>query len=667
MCGINALFILEKGGCSVSPIIQMNNTLRHRGPDDEGYIFFDINSMAFHVRGGEETDERVYNDHRFDYLPKARVIDALPENVTCALGHRRLSIVDLSVAGHQPMSYAENRYWIVFNGEIYNHQEIRAELEGMGYHFSSTTDTEVILAAYSEWGKDCLQRFNGMWAFVIIDLKEGKIFAARDRFGVKPLYYWFSPNGLLAITSEIKALTVLPGWDPHVDGQMAYDFLNWGLADHTHHTMFRDVKQFRGGEAIEVSLKELRDPLPIYRYYNITPQPFHGTMKEAAEQFYSLFKDSVRYRMIADVPVGSCLSGGLDSSSIVCVVNEILASEGKTDLQKTFSAKAEEKRFDESEYMEVVVSAKRVEAHYIVPKLDTLFDTLGDLAWYHDEPFGSTSIYAQWSVFKLAAENEVVVMLDGQGADETLAGYHSFLFAKLTGLASHLRIIRFVCEIKAIHKRHGYAYNALVKSSVINLVPEGIRGTVKGLFVEEPRKNWFDSGALRINPSNPFEEFGGRGASLKDLSRIQILFSSLPKLLHYEDRNSMAHSVESRVPFLDFRLVEFAAGLPDDYLLDKGVTKRVMREGMSGVLPEKIRNRVDKLGFATPEEVWVREKGPDVFRRALKEAIDVSNGIIKPQALDEFEKVVNGHAEFDFTTWRLISFGAWMKRFSVKV
>lgn len=281
--------------------------------------------------------------------------------------------------------------------------------------FASHSDTEVILHAYRVWGAECLDRFNGMFAFVLLDRVAKRMFAARDRYGIKPLYFWRSPQGLVAFASEIKQFAALPGWSPKVSAQRAYEFLNWGWLDHTQETMFDGVRQLRGGECIDCSLAELVPDPPVRRWYRLTPRPFHGDIATAAEEFRALFTDAVRLRLRADVPVGSCLSGGLDSSSIVCVANRLLRSSGAAAQQNTFSACATVKRYDERRYVDIVVDSTGVQAHYVYPELDRLFDTLDEMSWHQDEPFGSTSNYAQWHVFGSAARARVKVLLDGQG------------------------------------------------------------------------------------------------------------------------------------------------------------------------------------------------------------------------------------------------------------
>ena len=424
-------------------------------------------------------------------------------------------------------------------------------------------------------------------------------------------------------------------------------------------------------------------------------------MVTAAAGFKERFIEAVRLRLRADVPVGSCLSGGLDSSSIVCVANRLLreqdaqgamiivwatagvawmerslrsviqvllaemmimAAQGQ---QRTFSACADVPRFDERSYIEIVVAYTGVKPHYTYPAQDTLFEILPDLTWHQDEPFGSTSIFAQWCVFALVAQQRVKVMLDGQGADEQLAGYHGYFGPYLAGLAKDLAIGSLWREWRAIRAQHSYSNVKLAKWMIGNLAPALIKPVAAILGQEHSDLTWLDLNCLGATPRDPFREGGVRTTSVQALSYAQLTTMNLQMLLHWEDRDSMAHSIESRVPFLDYRLVEYALGLPDECKIAAGITKRVLREGMRSILPEAIRQRMDKLGFVTPEEIWVRERSTARFRAALEDAITVSQGVLTSTALDRFDAMVSGKRPFNFFIWRLISFGAWVKQFGV--
>ncbi|MGZ6281299.1 MAG: asparagine synthetase B family protein, partial [Ktedonobacteraceae bacterium] len=357
-----------------------------------------------------------------------------------------------------------------------------------------------------------------------------------------------------------------------------------------------------------------------------------------------------------------------DSSSIVGLMNQLLREQQADSLQKTFSACADVKRFDEREFIEEVVRQTGVEAHYVYPRLEDLFSTHQQITWYQDEPYGSTSIYAQWHVFKLAAEQGVKVMLDGQGADEQLAGYHTFFAPHFAGMFKRGQWLRLWREILAAKRLHGYSeFNAMKRISNM-LLPETLRQRLRAYSGKaNARPDWLSLECLGAQPIDPFSVIGGKADSIRAFSYGQLTASNLQMLLHWEDRDSMAHSVESRVPFLDYRLVEYVLGLPDEFKLKDGVTKLVLREGMRDVLPECIRTRMDKLGFVTPEEVWLRDRAAAQFQVALDEAVIAAQGIINNRARLLLDDMIAGKRPFSFLAWRMISFGAWMKQFNVTV
>jgi len=668
MCGISVIIDTKSKFQVNSLIFQMTELVRHRGPDDEGYVIFsgcgEINKIT--PCYGANTPKNVI-DGDFPYSPKYSITRLESEKFSVAFGHRRLSIVDLSPNGHQPMCYGNQRYWIVYNGEIYNHHELRDALTKLGHRFISHTDTEVLLAAYVQWGTNCLHHLNGMWAFVIFDTQELKIFASRDRFGVKPLYYWFSPDGLLAFASEIKQFTALPGWKPALNKECAYDYLIMDLMDHTPETLFHGVYQIPGGHAVEFHLSDdLKNTLQIYRWYQLEKKPFQGTFAQAAEEFRHLFTDSVRLRMHADVPVGSCLSGGLDSSAIVCIANDLLKQEKKEELQKTFSAISDVKKFDEREFINEVVSDRTLDAHYIVPTPEKLSELLDSIIWHQDEPFGTTSIFAQWLVFKLAADQGAKVLLDGQGADEQLCGYQIFSGARQADLLVKLKWGEMIHEMDLAKKTVGISLPKSISLVGIQILPSVFRK----FFFRMSKKayidlSWFDD--RNTNPNSDITGCHGFVASsyIQQIIYSQLFYTSLPLLLHWEDRDSMAHSVESRVPFLDYRLVEFIFNLPDEFKIQMGITKKVFRESMGSILPEKIRIRKDKMGFVTAEENWVTQKMPECFQEMLKNSIECSHGIIKKESLAQLNSMIEGKTPYSSMIWRVICFGRWMKIFKV--
>jgi len=587
MCGIAAIFSL-KGKEDLSPIHKMTDLIKHRGPDGNG-IFLDE---------------------------------------TLALGHRRLAILDLTDAGAQPMH--DDHLSITYNGEIYNYLEIRAELGGQ---FKTETDTEVILKAYEVYGIQFLEKLNGMFAFVLVDRKRGKAYAVRDRFGVKPLY--MHENRTLAFASEIKQFQALPSFKALLNHQRAYDFLNFGVFDHTEETLFQGVQQIRGGHYAEIDLK--KGSYAIKRWYQLPKAKSSISYEEAVTECRRLLQEAVRIRLRSDVEVGSCLSGGIDSSSIVCIAGNSI---------KTFSARSEDPKIDEFAFMESVRSHAGSQAFYVTPQKSGLEDSLDELLWHQDEPFGSTSIFAQWSLFQKVKEEGIKVMLDGQGADEQLGGYYEFYGIYLKELLQKGEIRELSKELMSGSPMR--PFRSLAKQFIPKKIKDHLLYRMNKPSIKCP---WLDFNVLKAEQIHPFK---GKG-SFKDYAEEMLLYSNLPMLLHYEDRNSMAHSVESRTPFLDYRLVEFIAGLPASFLIKHGTTKRLLRDAMHGIVPECVLKRKDKIAFATDERAWLQDL-------ELEEV-----ELFRPEIIPKIENILQGKEPFSFLPFRVIAFTKWLKRFNVSV
>lgn len=645
MCGIAAL-ISPKPTAQSDSILAMCDALRHRGPDGEGYVLFA--GVRSHVM-----DRKMCQSVPPDFS-MSRV----------TFGHRRLAIVDLTEFGAQPMLDVSGRYWVIYNGEIYNFIELRSELESGGYKFRSNCDTEVLLAAYARWGKDCLPRLNGMFAFMIFDVETQAVFAARDRFGVKPLYWWRAPDGTLALASEIKAFTVLPGWRARLDGQSAYDYLVWGLTDHNGRSMFQGVRPLPPGTFIDIREANIaEDPIPVAWYSLPTAATIAANADTTTERWRALFTDAVRLRLQADTPVGTALSGGLDSSSIVCVTNLLRHSTNPTG-QAAFSARAHDAAFDEGEFMEAVVQKTNVSQTCVWPDPLDLLDQLPNITWQMDEPFGSTSVFAEWKVFETVASTDVKVTLDGHGGDEILAGYREYPGPFLGDLLHRGRFFRFFVELRALMKRGNIRPAYLFQIVIDNLASDRVRSALRwivGRTTAAP--DWIDLTRIKVAPITPFP----LTRTISELSRSQLATTSLPMQLHWNDRSSMAFSIESRAPFLDFRLVEFTLRLADNFKISKGISKCILRSAMAGTVPGKILNRRDKMGFVTPEENWVRHEQPNRFRAALLHAVEVSKGVLKLEAITMGNAMIDGRIPYNNRFWRLINFGIWMERFNVEI
>jgi asparagine synthase (glutamine-hydrolysing) len=591
-----------------------------------------------------------------------------------ALGHRRLSIIDLSDAALQPMSYANDRFWIVYNGEIYNYLELRDELETAGYRFRTRSDTEVLLAAYAHWGEAALDRLVGMFAFVLWDREAQAAFAARDHFGVKPLYIFVAPAGL-AFASEIKQFIGLPGFSARLNIARTYDFLASGIMEHTDETLFADVLQLRGGECTRIDLQHWRpgESPSVRRWYPILePGTLEIGEREAGAQFRSLLGQSVRIQLRSDVPVGTCLSGGLDSSSIVCLMARELHVAETDDKVNCVSACYHAKSVDERRFMEAVVEHTKSTAHWCYPRFEDAFALAERITWHQDEPYGSTSIFAQWSVFDTARRAGLKVMLDGQGADEQLAGYHgsfSYHFADL------IRRRRFAALLYAMLQRrawHGVSLAEQLRTFLIPLLPQKYGRWLRRERQALTQHNWLDGEALRPHLGrSPFEtarESIGR-PPVVDLGGLCVVLtqsSNLAMLLHWEDRNSMAHGIEARVPFLDHRLVEFSIGIGNRHKIVAGDTKRVLRNAMRGILPEMVRNRRDKLGFSTPEEEWFRGPLREAVLAGLEQTLTRYPGLLYAKGVRAHAKdMLTGRKPVDFSLWRIINLGIWGRLFAV--
>jgi len=592
---------------------------------------------------------------------------------TLDLGHRRLAIIATDSSGLQPLSYGDGRFWIVYNGEVYNYRELRAELEDYGQVFKTLTDTEVILAAYAEWGVSCLQKFNGMFSFAIYDRRDETLFLARDRFGVKPLYLLENERGI-AFASEIKQFTTLDGFRSRVNAPRLRDFFLSGVMDHTDETFFDGVKQLRGGEYALLDLKHWRpgQRLVTRRWHDLpSPDTVRLPLEDAVERFEELMRDSVRLRLRADVSVGSCLSGGLDSSTIVCLASEVRG--GNTGLgHHTFTCAFEDPGLDEWSYAKAVIDQCGNESHVVRPSAGDLWSAIDDMIWHQDEPFGSTSIFAQWSVFKEARANNITVMLDGQGADETLAGYHTTFGAALAGHVERGDLRQFREELRGIRRRHKTPLDRLAVLAAASMPQLQVLMPLVRPFIPKTKSEqlWITRSLLENDlasyqaataPARP------AGASpLGHLCSVQLTNTSVPMLLHFEDRNSMAHSIEARVPFLDYRLVEFAIGLGELHKVMDGETKILLRKAMEKVLPEKVQTRQDKLGFPTPEQRWFRTELKEQVRKACSETIAAYPTIFDgDKARKTVDGVLDGDLPFSNSPWRIMCFGRWAERFGV--
>ncbi|MGG7174118.1 asparagine synthase (glutamine-hydrolyzing) [Clostridium neonatale] len=612
MCGISAFVNKKLNNIELNKILKnMNDLIKHRGPDGEGYYIKD----------------------------------------NFGLGHRRLAIIDLNQNSNQPFS--DENYTVIFNGEIYNYKELKEELRE--YNYLTKSDTEVILAAYEKWGTKCVKHFRGMWAFILYDRKRKILFCSRDRFGIKPLYY-YNTSQYIAFASEIKQFTALPNWKAIGNKPRIHDYFIFSVLDHTNETMFKNVNQLLPGHNLIYNLET--NKLEIIEYYNLE----NNLVESVDTNFQNLMEESVKEHMISDVSLGACLSGGLDSSTIVTLMNKILRDRNDQRKIDTVSSCFKNKEYDEQEYIDEVNKNINAKSHKVFPEFDDLLENFDSIVYHQDEPFCSTSIFAQWNVFKEANKNNIKVMLDGQGADEQLAGYYSFYIAYFSELFNKMEFSKLDKEINAVLSEYNYFTKDQIFNRAFKMQLGNLETIVKAKFDRQGR---FAKPIWDLYFSY-YEELNRNMNSIKNFSLHQIYRSSLPQLLHYEDRNSMTFSIESRVPFLDHRLVQFVVSSESEKKINNGITKYMLREGMRGILPEKIRNRKDKMGFVTPESIWLRKNSRIVKIYFEKGCTYLGDIINKKVALEWFDNQIASNENIDFTIWKIVCLAKWVEIFHVE-
>jgi asparagine synthase (glutamine-hydrolysing) len=608
MCGIFGVWNLDGRPVDTQSVVAATTAIYHRGPDDEGFLLVNTQTPRAALCSGPNTALALE-------LPRIETFSAGPFDL--ALGFRRLAILDTSPAGHQPMRGADDAHWIVFNGEIYNYIELREELKALGHRFQTGTDTEVLLAAYSRWGTDLLPRLNGMFAFAIWDARARKLFLARDRFGEKPLHYVYVPGKFFAFASEIKALHAGGLVERRLNEETLLRYKLHDQTDTGEQTFYEDVLRLPQGHSLSIGAN---GSAGTRRYWDIDPRVGHEDKPESwfAEKFRELFFESVRLRLRSDVPVGSSLSGGLDSSTVVSVMDRLLP-EGA--VQKTFSARFDDAAKDEGRWMEYVTRTTRVEPHFVWPTGERMFEEMSSLFHHQDEPFGSASIYAQWCVMRLAKEHDVTVLLDGQGADEMLAGYHPYFNVVADDLFNSWRFPAFISWRNSYKALHGKSLSPL-SWTLRQSVPSNLKQPVKKLLRRSGNGHGNGHEVERVVPVYP-KEFE-KVSALRKILWWHTTRQGLAELLRYADRNSMAHSREVRLPFLDHNLVEFVFSLPERLIIRDGWTKWILRQAFRGVVPEPILNRVDKLGYEPPQRRWL---GEATWKEIMLKQLDEPGGV----------------------------------------
>ena len=626
MCGIAGLLSAAGDADLKKRVARMLQAVAHRGPNDEG---------AWTNAAGN-----------------------------CVLGHRRLSIIDLA-GGHQPMANEDETVWISFNGCIYNYEDLARELRQLGHKFQSHSDTEVILHAYEQWGGDCVRRFNGMWAFAIWDERRRQLFCSRDRLGVKPFYYVWE-NGNFAFASEIKALFASGATEPQadVDGLRQYLTFQFCLGERT---LFRNVLKLEPG--CNLVLKQDVPP-EISRYWDIPGEvDLEHTEDWFLDRIEALLQDAVRLRLRADVPLGTHLSGGLDSSAVLSLARNLLGAE--TSIKTFTGAFREGSAFDETRHAKLMSRAANSEYIEIYLTAEDFRDSIEKIIWFMDEPAAGPGVFPQYLVSKLASQN-VTVVLGGQGGDEIFLGYARYLIAYLEE-----------CLKGAIDDTAGRAQYVATLSTIVPSLPD-LQTYMpmltsfwsEGLF-EEPARRYYrlmdrfsqSSGLLhpdfKADEARTFDEFravfeGNKAKSMINRISYFDLKTHLQSLLHVEDRTSMAWALESRVPLLDYRLVEQMAAIPPVVKFRNGQLKYLFRKAIRNLVPQEILNRRDKMGFPVPLNRWLQNELREFVADTLLSERCRGRGLFDHAAL---QKTLASTQTFSRSLWGALCLELWHRQF----
>lgn len=568
------------------------------------------------------------------------------EHPGVSLGHRRLSIIDLD-HGHQPMATADGQLQIVYNGELYNYRELRTELQAAGHQFATPGDTEVVLAAYAVWGTECFARFNGMWALAVVDLRgpQPELVLARDHYGIKPLYVAEAGVGQERRTlfaSEIKALLASPHLDPEPNRQWFYDYLLHGLHDHRPETSFTGVRQ------VLPATWEVHAAAGTVRIGTYWEPSLSTVNADDPARFRELWTRSVERRLIADVPVGTCLSGGIDSSSIVCTSAQLMA-ENAPDARslgerlRTFSIVYPGDPIDERSYIDLVLDDTGAQPFFAEPESARWIQEVDRMVWHQDEPIVSSAPYAQWCVMRLA-QPSVTVLLNGQAGDELLAGYVPYQLVYLRQLRKEHRWAELWREARAS------------RDVLAPLIKRKLAARRKSVPIAPMLPTSFTAGLEAPRYQRHQDDLKAR--LVDDLTTF-----SLPSLLRYEDRNSMAFSMESRLPFLDQELVDWVLGLPPSAIVHDGWSRSILRRGLAGLLTEQVRTRRWKVGFTTPETRWLRSQ-----RAALQGLFRSPAFASRPwwkaaEVVDAFSRFCEGDLDSSPMFWRAMNIELWHRVF----
>ena len=652
MCGISGFF--DRKGIDADVLKKMNFSIKHRGPDGEGFCWFDIENA--YATASVETPSSSINasmpwspdDHKLptDFRPIG------------GFGHRRLAILDLEAGGHQPICSADKRFWITYNGEIYNHEEIREELRNAGYFFYGRSDSEVVLNAFIHWGKDCLLRFNGMWAFAIYDRIDRKVFAARDRFGVKPFYY-STINHSFVFASEQKALLQNPYLKREINEEAVFDYFVFGQIEYEEEGFFKNILELKPSHCLQYSIEN--SDLSIHRYYELPYRDSPGNWDEKifqqhAEEVEYLLTNAIKLRLKADVEIGSCLSGGLDSSAIVGIMRSLLSQEKAFHV---FTATFPGKAIDEGAWANEMAGYVKAIEHTVEPNKYDLMKDLDELTICQDIPIWSTSTYAQFRVMKLVKDAGIKAVLDGQGGDELFAGYAphlSFFWKELDRKtrAEEMRTFGSAANAWTFHLKQQTRFDYIFR-----MPPKAASWIYRSYFPDITliNKGFYEKHHIRFALQR-----GKSASSLNQRLASEMQNTSLKGYLKCEDRCAMWHGIESRTPFSDdYPLIEKVFSLPSVMKIHSGQQKILLRQAVQKFVPQTISKRKDKLGYATPNNEWLEFLSEGIIEKAKPELESFLN---LKKCRTSFKAIL--HHQKNQDTGRLfkyISFINWYKNF----
>lgn len=649
MCGFVAIYSKGKNHFQPTILEAMTDAITHRGPDDYGYAYIGPDQQFFWQ---ERNPEPIYSSG-------------------IAMGHRRLSILDLSSAGRQPFTSKNKQYWMVYNGEVYNYLELRKELSSLGYTFTTSTDTEVVLVAYQHWGKDFLKRLNGMWALAIWDNKNKKLLISRDRFGVKPLFYCRIRDQWV-FASEIKAILRHPAYKSKIRSESVFDFLWAGQHPESGYTYFEDIMSLP-----PASYMELSDGIAQVNKYWDLPQcdeTSFGSLKDKSEHFMELLKDSIRLRLRSDVRVGTMLSGGLDSTSIVKIINDLLANHVEETssiqgIQQAISACYPNLWNDETSRIEEIASKLNINLEKVYPAQEDIQGSFYKVIQGMDEPYNQSTPHVQYILMQKASSLGIKVTLNGHGPDEMYGGYplrHCSLAA--VQYLINMKFKSCLAEIAGMKKWHNIGTIEFLYALMYNIAPHVAEFTRK--IYRFPKKRYFNGKAFKqyLSFSNRLRDSDTNGKTALDRRLKREFFSEvLPPILTYEDRMSMSASIESRVPFLDYRLVEFAFSLNDSDKIFRGITKYIMRVALKELLPKSIINEKMKLYFNGPYDVWLKKNLRQILDDTLMTGQSIISEFMNP---NEYRSMIKRNLDQGFydnweisLIWRMLIAEAWMRTY----